>query len=366
MNTEQVPHLEPAQSEQQNDLIDSWQSVAHFRLARYRFVLRAETPIELPPYKGSAFRGCFGHALKRAVCTSRERDCPSCLMRSRCLYPYVFESGVESSSPTAKAVPHPFVLIPPMTPQRSFRPGDRLDLDLVLMGKAIPHLPYFIYTVEEMGRLGLGREKGRYRLAEVLEIRPDTGERVIYTETDHALREPGPPVTGRELASRLTGPASFQECRRLTLEFLTPTRLTFQEQLIDHPEFHILMSRLIGRLIDLSRHHHEARMQVNHTELMARAKGVRLVKHNLTWYDWERYSNRQQTRMKLGGILGTASYEGELGEFLPFLALGEWVHLGKGTSFGLGGGWGLVSMRGRRFNNEPEDFGLSGCANRPE
>lgn len=34
-------------------------------IAKYLFRLRAETTIRLPPDKGSAFHGAFGHALKR-------------------------------------------------------------------------------------------------------------------------------------------------------------------------------------------------------------------------------------------------------------------------------------------------------------
>ena len=38
----------------------------------------------------------------------------------------------------------------------------------------------------------------------------------------------------------------------------------------------------------------------------------------------------------MGGFVGTARFEGELDEFLPFLRLGELVHVGKGSVFGLG------------------------------
>ena len=47
-------------------------------------------------------------------------------------------------------------------------------------------------------------------------------------------------------------------------------------------------------------------------------------------------SSRQKQKMSLGGFIGEATYAGNFGEFLPMLAWGEVVHLGKAVSFGLG------------------------------
>jgi hypothetical protein len=40
--------------------------------------------------------------------------------------------------------------------------------------------------------------------------------------------------------------------------------------------------------------------------------------------------------MSLGGVIGTWRLEGPLAPFAPFLQLGEWLHVGKEASFGLG------------------------------
>jgi CRISPR/Cas system endoribonuclease Cas6 (RAMP superfamily) len=70
--------------------------------------------------------------------------------------------------------------------------------------------------------------------------------------------------------------------------------------------------------------------------LIEKSKEITVQKENLTWFDWERYSNRQETKMKMGGFIGSITFQGNFQTFLPFVLLGEYVHVGKGTSFGLG------------------------------
>jgi len=66
------------------------------------------------------------------------------------------------------------------------------------------------------------------------------------------------------------------------------------------------------------------------------AADVAIAQNNLRWYDFERYSNRQHTAMKLGGLIGTISYSGNIGQYMQLIQLGEYLHVGKNTTFGLG------------------------------
>lgn len=56
----------------------------------------------------------------------------------------------------------------------------------------------------------------------------------------------------------------------------------------------------------------------------------------LVWQDWERYTSRQNQEMNLGGVVGRWYLKQVPAELLPFIYLGQWLHLGKETAFGLG------------------------------
>jgi CRISPR-associated endoribonuclease Cas6 len=311
-----------------NELIRS------IRWARLRLTLLAQEPLHLPPYKGSTFRGAFGHAFKRVACPLR-RECAECAHQSVCVYAYVFETPAPteaSSLARGPQVAHPFVLEPPETDRREFASGDRLEAGLVLIGRAIPLAPYFLAACREMGRQGVGRGRGRFRLERVIAQDPeDPKGRVVYDGAEDLLAPAVPFWSGEDLASRPT-----TDAERITLDFLTPTRLRQDADLVVRPDFATLATALLRRLSVLAEVHCGRRPGINARGLLAGAAEVKVVDSQLRWHDWERYSARQQTRMALGGFVGGITFSGPLASWLPLLRLGEVVHVGKGTSFGLG------------------------------
>jgi len=71
----------------------------------------------LPIYKGSTFRGGFGHALKNIICTSNELLCDQCMLAKQCVYVRLFEpQHLKINLPEVKqmsTLPSPFVIEPP-------------------------------------------------------------------------------------------------------------------------------------------------------------------------------------------------------------------------------------------------------------
>lgn len=233
--------------------------------------------------------------------------------------------------PTA---PHPFVIEPPDAGRRTYEPGEQLDFRLILVGRSVEYLPYFIYSFHELGKMGIGKGRGKFTLEKVIHESVSTGaeqeETAIYDGRERRLVQPEAPVSWAEI---IDSPPPD----RLHISFLNPTRIKYQGRLTKDLEFHVLFRNLLRRISLLSYFHCGQRLDDSEFRaLIDRAKGIMTVKNGLYWYDWNRWSNRQCTRMKMGGFMGEITYEGDLGPFWPYIRLGEYVHVGKGSSFGLG------------------------------
>ncbi|MBI3248499.1 MAG: CRISPR system precrRNA processing endoribonuclease RAMP protein Cas6 [Deltaproteobacteria bacterium] len=305
-----------------------------FRFARFRFHLRAQECLRLPPYKGSALRGGFGQVFRRIACLGSELGFGQCLLGERCPYHYIFETPPPAGSvilgkiPTA---PQPFVLEPPLETKQIYERGEALVFHLVLIGTAFDYLPYFLYTFDELGRVGLGQGKGKYELESVAWLDEAgnavliyDGSRKMLTDSFHALS-----------LSQLSVPPSapFQ----LSVSFLTPTRLKYENQLAANCEFHVFFRNLVRRIALLNYFHCGGEFPPERKDFVEQARSIEMVSSELHWVDRERYSNRQQRWTPIGGFVGHVTYRGDLAPFLPYLRLGEYTHVGKGATFGLGG-----------------------------
>jgi CRISPR-associated endoribonuclease Cas6 len=234
------------------------------------------------------------------------------------------------------AAPHPFILEPSTNNRNSYPEGEDFSFGLTLIGRAVDYLPYFIYAFEELGRLGIGKGRGTYELRKVTE-EGSKGDilqkkRVIYSGDTKLLTQTNAPIQWSDMVINHPSPS-----HAIRVSFMTPTRIKYKNSLTKDLEFHVFFRNLLRRISLLSYFHCNHRLDdTGFKDLIEQARKIKTIKRSLYWHDWERYSNRQDTRMKMGGFMGDVTYEGELREFWPYIKLGEYVHVGKGSGFGLG------------------------------
>jgi hypothetical protein len=158
----------------------------HMKVGHFSLRIKALDELNLPPYKGSTFRGAFGQALKQVVCALRRQECSGCLLRDRCVYVYLFETPPPKDTQMMRlypSAPHPFVIEPPDTEKHHIQRGEAMDFGLVLVGRALEYLPYFIYGFMRLGENGLGRGRGKVSLEEVSALGGNGPEPVYRSES---------------------------------------------------------------------------------------------------------------------------------------------------------------------------------------
>lgn len=301
--------------------------------SRYNFTCQLQTQAQLPYYKGSTFRGVFGRALKKVVCALKREACDTCLLKEKCVYARVFETPVAAPSGDSRmaAPPHPFVIQPPLTIKTHYPAGAAFDFSLLPFGDANNYLPYFIYAFEQMGKIGIGKKinhsRGRFFLETVR-----NRDTIIYTSTDQKLTMNSSPA--KLYLKPLENAPNKNSRLKLTLE--TPLRLKFDNRLQADLPFHVLVRAMLRRISSLMNAHGPGELDLDYKGLVKRAEAVQIAENNLSWFDWQRYSFRQNQKMLMGGITGEVIYSGDLSDYLPLIAFCEKVHLGKQTTFGLG------------------------------
>jgi len=307
-------------------------TLAFPELARFRFCFRAIEPLALPAYSGSAWRGLLGHGLRRTSCVTGAKSCEGCLLLHSCVYARLFEShGGSGDDPRFQRRPHPYALTLLEAGGRRLEEGERMAVELTLVGEAIDALPYLAQAMIQAGRLGMGREHGRFELDGVQQeagLGSDQWRQLLDEETGRLLLSKPQPM-------EIPPPTAAA-----VLELQTPLRIKRRGKLLGPREFQAsdFLRALWRRMQDIGRFYGDARQGVELGLPQTRADFFDgSAELRLHWKDWKRFSSRQKAAMQMGGVVGQIHLRGEaLEEWWPLIWLGQWLHLGKATSMGLG------------------------------
>ncbi|MBE0427092.1 MAG: CRISPR system precrRNA processing endoribonuclease RAMP protein Cas6 [Nitrospirae bacterium] len=316
-----------------------------FKLGHYRVTLTPESTICMPAFnKGGILRGAFGTSLKRLVCSMDKRTgCGLCILKDKCAYTLIFNPTGINPAKRLQNVPRGYVLKPPLEREKEYTPDRPLSFEMILIGDRINYLPYVIVSLIELGKAGIGLNRGRFILGDIrvtstyppLEKSSDS----IYDPVSNTVKNILNPITGSELLEY----ARKINRHKVTLQFLTPARIKFnptaekgKSNVVRVPEFHHIIRRLRDRINALSITYCGGPIDVDFKGIAERAAEVKTREANIRWIEIKRKSRTQPVQHDQSGFIGEITFEGDLEEFLPLIILGEYVHVGEDAVFGNG------------------------------
>ncbi len=305
-----------------------------FTIQRVRFL--AKEPLLVPEYKGSMIRGALGHALKKVSCALKRFTCPECPIREKCAYSVCFETPIPNSSEIMKKypkAPHPYILEPPLEARDRYEAGEIFECNLTLVGRSKEFLPHFIYALNVMAEEGFGRGRGKSRLVSLDYLSADNKWFPLYSsETNEFVGEPYS-FTMKDILNKKS---TLLINKQIEIHYLTPTRLVIDGNLHDTGEIPHIFPGLLRRLTLLQYFFCGGYLEKDVIPLLETAKTLQPLHSAFQWQDWVRYSSRQDRKVVMGGFIVSILYEQIPPEVLEILCWGEYLHIGKGTVFGLG------------------------------
>ena len=265
------------------------------------------------PYALYACRSSFDAAFRKALCC-RRLDCAGCSSAGSCPYPENFGQRLAGDPDAVKRhqkPPLPFVFeFPALLPLPNG--GCDFECSLTLFGSSIQHLSCFLAAVQ------LLLEKIQATLLRV------------EAECPGGAREPV--ASGLSPALPLLSALDPTGCGpllpdRVTIRFVTPLKLTHEGRLLRRFSFTELARVLMRRVSSLAYYYEGVELPLDYRWLSLASRAVRTLDSNCRIESW---SGRP------AGLVGSASFAGDLEPFHLLLQLGSATHLGKGASFGFG------------------------------
>jgi hypothetical protein len=255
-----------------------------FRLQTHKFVLRAVESVFFPPGKaGNTFRGALAGLLPESTSEGLQRP-----------------GGFADP-------PRPFVLRAAHLNGCVIEPGRQFEVGVNVFDLSGRTAESLEAAFAELGRMGLGPKRARVEV----------------------LARCAPADIAVDLAESTSR-------SQVVVRLETPTELKGMAAGASEIPFQILFERVRDRISALATIYGDSPLSVDFAAMGARAARVRTITSQLYGREIVRRSSRTGQTHGIGGLVGRVTYEGELGEFMPYLRAAWWTGVGRHTVWGNG------------------------------
>ena len=280
-----------------------------FDLIQIEVTLKLKKDGRLPSFKGSLWHGWLGHVLRRYDPNA---------------YHICFGTHSEFH-------PKPYMVCPDGNMQTDWRKNQLIRFQLTLFGRATDLAFSIVKAIHDACNdelLVLGPDKIPIDLLTIASLTP-LGKTVGLQV--HCLRD------------WLISPyiEASNKPQEIALQFTTPIRVKYQGQILHHSvnDLTFWLNQISRRFVQLSQYwsvDSPEHVDSFYDDWKSRVPVNIELKSDLYFEDWQRFSKKQKEALPFGGLMGQLSAYGELSSLLPLLMIGERLHVGGKTTFGLG------------------------------
>jgi hypothetical protein len=284
----------------------------------------ADYPFDFGANPGSTLRGAFYEGL-----AAMYDDGSAARSRTDDTNPAAWLLRLEDEDVTGgHDVPRPLAFRPPLEAGAA-----QTGFGVAVYGRGRDHLPIILSGLAAMGQLGMGRGRRAFSIEGITQIDPLSGESWPLLDAHGVQVGDLADAPDSSAYQRL---AEAMQPDQLTVEFLTPIRIIQDGRLLPRPLFRPWFQRLLERARRISEVYTDTPVWIPFRELLAQADAITLVEDETHWREAWSGSRKADRMCPTSGFVGTARYNGDVAQLLPWLILGQALQVGKNTIKGYG------------------------------
>jgi hypothetical protein len=300
---------------------------ADFNLLKLVVTIRLETDIT-DPLALFGIRGDFQVAFLQTL-NCGKAACEGCRSGYDCPAYHAFAQAITTDPAALKRYqkpPLPFIFDFPVLPSLPNK-GACIECGLTLVGSAINYLDFYLTALSVLFRSWGQRRRYSCTVLKAESCDYHDGRSLIMERNSGILSSNLHLLSALELLQTRT-----ISSEKLTLSFLTPLRIMQDGRPLRQMSFSPLLRTLLRRVSSLAYYFGVGELELEYKWLVEQSL---LVDCRLDECQWGA-PGQCIGNERFSGLVGSAVFTGALAEFHLPLLIGEFVHLGKGASFGLG------------------------------
>ena len=264
------------------------------------------------------FRSVIGKELKYLSCVLKQQICSECPLRFKCAYSVLFENPIDKENISLHGrdkAPSPYIIQADYIKNQEIH---KVDISVIFTGIGMEYISYFILAAKRAGEIGMFKDRIPYNLDYISCLNNEYSEVFDFNKVE---------------------PEEFKfiydetiEKKDIRLDFISPFRYKKQGKYTSNININDVMLSAKRRIDVLSSIYGDGSIspKMDFTKKF-------IEKNKLTWEDNSRFSRRQETTMKIGGIVGSMQVSGDFYRSdILLLKAANIFNIGKNVSFGLG------------------------------
>lgn len=282
------------------------------------FSLRFEKEFGMRIPAAYIIRSVLGRRLKHISCVLKHSKCDKCPLNKKCAYSVLFENPIDRNNAELSGrdrAPSPYIIQCGSYQKECVK---EIDVSVIFIDRGAEYIGYFLLALKLAGNDGLFKERIKYEI---------TSLSCKGINRDLEFDFSSLPLNTYEYEN--TGQS---ENKRLNIKFITPFRYKRDGRYVSDINMEDIIISIKRRLNILS-YFYGSGEKIDVADTIG---NFEYDKH-LKWHENSRYSGRQGTVMKLGGIWGNMKVSGTFSAGqLSLLKAASIFNIGKSVSFGLG------------------------------